>query len=174
MGSIYWTTPKNGVSMRPFIRRSVIALAFSTLALAMTTSAVQAYSVNCTNTLSPSSGTVSVGSYLTSTGTLTYNNDYIPSPIYYQHAFPYLPFKRPIVNWTDWGGGVPTFNIVTDPVNGGTVWMARRDSSWIVEPTTVSQQAKAQGEFFGSGYTRYGTGTGHNVDRNCSNYSTVS
>jgi len=160
--------------MRALIRRILSTLTFGALAIAMTTSAVQAYSISCTNSLSPSSGTVSVGSYLTSTGTLRYQNDYIPSPIYYQHAFPYLPFKRPIVNWTDWGGGVPTFSIVTDPVNGGTVWMARHDTSWIIEPTTVSQQAKAQGEFSGSGYTRYGSGTGHNVDRNCSNFSTVS
>jgi hypothetical protein len=160
--------------MRVTAKRALAVLVFSGLGVGMMASAAQAYSVDASQFISPAS--TRLGSATTATGKLVYDPTVgpvpIPSPIYYQHAFPYYPYKRPTVVSTDWAGGPKTFNLTTDPVNGGNVWMASGGAT-IISKTTVNQQAKAVAEYVGSGYIRYGTGTGHTVDRNANNWTTT-
>jgi len=137
--------------------------------------AVSAHAASIDGSITVNTSTIKVGAYQTSSGHLFYDTRIygvpIPSKAYAQHTVPYFPFKKPIVTNTDWDY-VHTFYVGTDEVNGKTVWKVTT-SFWVIDTLSLNQTEKHQGEFAGSGYIRYGTGKGHDYDRNPTAYVKV-
>lgn len=124
--------------------------------------------IDATNSLS--SRTPQKGSEFTSSGWLKFNpwvgSVPIPSKICLEHSFPVSIAGRPRVIATDWGSVKP-FAIKWDPVVGKNQWVADSlEEKWIADVTEVRQTAAAKAEMWGTGPVRYGTGTGHPLDRN--------
>lgn len=150
---------------------AVVAAVACAAGFAATTAA--AASIDASSTVS--SSTISRGSTLTSKGSATYRPDVwgyvVPMKGWIQHTFTYNRFSKPSVASTNWRT-FPSFYRGYDDVSGATVWRASNTFEFFGE-LTVSQTAKAKASNSGSARIRYGTGSGHQFDRNSWNSVTV-